>query len=331
MSAIIPPRIDRGQTIGIVAPAGPVRFIRLQKGIERLGSAFRVELAPSLVTDAVVGPATTLNGPVIAGRKREPTLPSYLSATDEVRAQELRDMIANPDIRAIILARGGYGITRILSLLDPDALRRDPKPIVGFSDATALLAWAWAAGVRAIHGPVIAQLSDLGASHVEHLVRVLTDPAPLGIRPWSLTAHGQGVHEGPLVVANLTLASLLVGTPWPLPLAGSIAIFEEVGERPYEIDRYFTQLLLTGELAKIRAVLMGDLARCDDTNPATNEKDPPDAAMITTLERLRAANLPIAAGAPIGHGARNEAVPFGAHAVLDLDHATFEITDGAVA
>lgn len=325
MTAIIPPRIERGQTIGVIAPAGPVRFMRLVRGVEKLADAFRIQLAPSLVTD------TPASAPMIAGPQRDPELPSYLAASDEVRAAELMAMIENPDVRAIILARGGYGIMRILAKLDPSALQKDPKPIVGFSDATALLAWAHAAGVRGIHGPVIAQLGDLGDSHIAHLVRVLTDPAPLGMRPWSIASLGHGVHAGPLIPANLTLASMLVGTPWPLPLEDAIAIFEEVGERPYEIDRYLTQLMLTGALAKTRAVLLGDLCRCEDLSPPLGVPDPSDASLATTLERLRTAGTPAAAGAPIGHGARNEAVPFGAQSVLDLDHATFEIREGAVA
>ena len=109
MSATIPPRVRRGDTVGIVAPAGPVRFARLARGLERLGDAFRVQLAPSLVTD------TPGSAPLIAGPARDGRVPSYLSASDEVRAAELMAMIANPDIRAIILARGGYGIMRILA------------------------------------------------------------------------------------------------------------------------------------------------------------------------------------------------------------------------
>ena len=315
MAAAIPPRIRRGQTLGVVAPAGPVRPDRLRAGLDRLGDAFRIRLAPSLEPGAV----------------RDPQVPSYLAASDEVRVAELEAMLADPDVRAIVLARGGYGLMRILAHLDPALLRADPKPIVGFSDATALLAWAHAAGVRAIHGPVIAQLADLPDEDVGHLVRLLTEPRALGVRPWPLTTHGSGTRRGPLVTANLTLASMLVGTPWALPLDGAIAVFEEVGERPYEIDRYLTQLLLTGELAKPSAVVIGDLTRCHDPSPPAGVPDPAEAALDTLLERLHAVGAPAATGAPIGHGARNEAVPFGALSVLDLDRGTLEITEPAVA
>jgi len=307
---IAPPRIARGQTLGICAPAGPFTPDRLQRGLARLGDAFTLKLAPSLT------------------QPREDGVPRYLAASDDTRAAELSALLADPDVRAIILVRGGYGLMRILARIDPELVRKDPKPIVGFSDATALLSWAYQAGVRGIHGPMIEQLGDLADGDVAHLIAMLTDPTPMGVRPWSLAAHGGGVHRGPLVAANLTLASVLVGTPWQLPLDGAIALFEEVGEKPYELDRYLTQLLLTGQLAAPAAFVIGDLTRCTDPNASAGEAD--QLALAAVLERLRTTGSPVAVGAPVGHGTRNEAVPFGAIAALDLDRGTLEITEGAV-
>lgn len=309
---IVPPRVVKGQIVGIVAPSGPVKLDRLRRGLACLGDAFELRVA-----DSVTAP-------------RAPGTPSYLAAPDEVRIAELTAMLADPDVRAIIFARGGYGAMRILSRLDPALLRRDPKPLVGFSDATALLSWAHHAGVRSIHGPVAAQLADLPPSDVAHLIAVMTEPRALGERPWPLRSFGRGSYRGRLVPANLSLASLLVGTPWPLPLAGAIALLEEVGERPYEIDRYLTQLALTGALSSTAAVI-GDLTRCTDASPPSGERDPDDAALTVLLERLRFAGLSVAVGAPIGHGPRNEAVPFGAMCELDLDRNAFAITEPAVA
>jgi muramoyltetrapeptide carboxypeptidase len=310
---IVPPRLVRGQTIGVVAPSGPVKLDRLRLGLACLGDAFTLRVGTSITAP------------------RAPQTPSFLAASDEVRVAELTAMLADPDVRAIVLARGGYGLMRILPQLDPAILQRDPKPIVGFSDATALLSWAHAAGVRAIHGPLVVQLGDLPATDVTHLITLLTDPRAPGERPWSLRSHDRGVHRGPLVAANLSLASLLVGTPWALPLAGAVALFEEVGERPYELDRYFTQLALTGALSTTVAAVLGDLTRCRDPQPPSGAPDPDDAAFTAVLERLEAAGLPVASGAPIGHGARNEAVPFGAACELDLDRGTFAILEAAVA
>lgn len=312
VTAIIPPRIRRGQTLGVVSISGPVRADRLQRGLACLGDAFDLRVAESLTAP------------------REPETPSYLAASDRVRAGELEAMLRDPDVRAIVLARGGYGAMRVLPLLDPSLLARDPKPIVGFSDATALLGWAYRAGVRGIHGPLIAQLGDLPPADIAHLITVLTEPTPLGERPWALRSHGRGRLSGPLIAANLSLASLLVATPWQLPLGGVIALLEEVGERPYELDRYVTQLALTGALASTLGAVLGDLVRCTDPRPPTGEPDPPDAALRTMVDCLTAAGIPVADGAPVGHGERNEAVPFGAACELDLDLGAIAILEPAV-
>lgn len=304
-----PPRLRRGDTIGIVAPAGPVRTDSFRRGLACLGDAFALRLAPSVLAP------------------HPDDAPGYLAASDEVRAAELMAMLADPDVRAVIFARGGYGVMRILPLLDPDVLRRDPKPIVGYSDATALLSWAHRAGVRGIHGPVIERMYDLPPSDLVQLIALLTEPVAPGPRAWSLAAHGRGVQRGALVACNLSLASFLVGTPWSLPLDGAIALFEEVGERPYAIDRYLTQLTLTGAFARTAGAVIGDFTRCADPGPSGD----PALALAVVRERLAAARIPLAIGAPIGHGMRNEPVPFGAACELDLDRATFAILEPAVA
>ena len=312
MTAIIPPRIRPGETLGVCAPAGPIRPQRLERGLARLGDTFRIKLAPGLTAPRPTG------------------LPGYLAASDAQRVDELSALLRDPDVRAIVLARGGYGLMRILPQLDPALVRSDPKPIVGFSDATALLAWAWAAGVRGIHGPMIGQLVDLSTDDAAHLVALLSEPRAPGPRPWQLACEGQGVVRGPAIAANLTMASLLVATPWPVPLAGAIALFEDVGEKPYELDRYLTQLVLTGVLGATAAVIAGDLERCEDPRPPSGEPAPPDAALRTFRERVAAAGRPFASGAPIGHGTRNEAIPFGAATELDLDRGTLAIVEPAV-
>ncbi len=311
-AAMRPPRIERGQTLGIVAPAGPLKADGFRRGLERLGDAFRLRVA-----DSVTAP-------------HPPEVPSYLAASDDVRVAELNAMFADRDVRAILLARGGYGLMRILPRLDVESFKRDPKPIIGFSDATALMAWAYAAGVGAVHGPMVVQLDRLPDDQIAHLIQLISEPRAPGVRPWRLASHGTGRYRGPLFASNLTMFSMLVGTPWPVPVRGALALIEEVGEKPYELDRYMTQLALTGALAQLAAVIVGDLTRCTDPNPPTGVPDPSDAGLATVLERLRTAGTPTAVGAPIGHGDRNEAVPFGADSILDLDAGTLEILEPAV-
>lgn len=245
----------------------------------------------------------------------------YLAGTDEARAAELEAMLRDPDVRAILVARGGYGLMRIIDRIDPDVLRRDPKPIVGFSDATVLLAWAARAGVGSIHAPVVCQLGDLSDDDTARIVRLLKDPAPLGRQPWELAPIGAprtGELRGRLVGGNLCLLSMLCGTPWQVDPTDAIVLVEEVGEKPYAIDRYLTHLHLAGGLRGAAGALLGDLVRCAD-----------EAAGFAVIdERLRSVGIAGARGAPIGHGARNAAVPWGAQVVLD-DHG-LEILDGAV-
>ena len=170
--AIRPPRIKRGETLGIVAPAGPVKLERFERGIARLGGAFTLRVAPSVTAPHPAG------------------VPSYLAASDDQRADELMAMLRDPDVRAIVVARGGYGLMRILPRLDPSALVADPKPIVGFSDVTALLAWAYAAGVRGVHGPLIVQLDSLSDRDVASLIDSISEARAPGVRPWPLVALG---------------------------------------------------------------------------------------------------------------------------------------------
>jgi muramoyltetrapeptide carboxypeptidase len=307
LNAIRPPRVRTGDRVAIAAPAGPVKEASFDRGLELLGERF-----PLRVADDV--------------RRRT----GYLAGPDARRIDELNGYLRDPDVRAIVLARGGYGITRILPELDHAALTADPKPIVGFSDATALLAWAEKAGVRGLHAPMINKLADVRAEDVDALARMLVDPAPPGKLAWTMAdvgAGGGGVREGRILPGNLALFAHLIGTPWQPDTDGALLLIEEIGEKPYAIDRYLTHLHLAGALRGVRAVVVGDLVRCTDAQGAT---DDPGPAIAVVDERLRAFDLPGLVGAPVGHGARNAPVPWGAHATIDLDAAALEIHEGAV-
>lgn len=317
--AIIPPRLRKGDRVGVIAPSGPALPASLARGLESLRGVFAVKVAPS------------------AEHAAPPPFAPYLTASDEARAEETNAMLRDPDVRAVIMARGGYGLMRILPLLDAVALRADPKPIVGFSDGTALLSWAHAAGVRGIHGEVVVRVVPERPEALGELVHALTDPRPLGRLPWSLHAGSASAAsaaeplEGRLVPGNLVMTTHLAGTPWQLPLDGAIFGLEEVGERPYELDRCLTQLYLTGQLAGVRGVVVGDLVRCMDPLPGPGADDDPASALAVVAERLERFGLPALYGAPFGHGRFNPPLPFGARCRLDAAARTLELLDGAVA
>ena len=302
----LPPRLRPGDTIAVPAPAGPVPRDRFQAGLEILKSRYRVVYDEGLF--AVSG---------------------FLAGDDTRRAEELNRYLRDRDVRGIVCARGGYGTLRILSALDGDALRRDPKVIVGFSDLTALHAFcAVSGGVRSVHGPTVTHLGELPARDATWLFRVLEDPAPIGELPGVLAPIGVASAapiRGPLVGGNLEVLSRLLGTPWQLPLAGAVFFVEDIGERPYRIDRTLTQLRLAGALYGVAAAIVGDLTRCAEPDGS------PPTALEVFAERLASFGLPGLSGAPIGHGDRNLAVPMGARCLVDFAAQRVVIEEAAVA
>ncbi|WP_045121107.1 S66 peptidase family protein [Haliangium ochraceum] len=307
-TAVLPPALRPDDTVAVCAPAGPVAADQLRAGAEVLASRYRVHIEPAVLARA-----------------------GYLAGGDARRADSFNRCLRDPDVRAILCARGGYGIMRILADLDADALRRDPKLIIGFSDATALLAWAMrSAGVRAIHGPMVGQLGTLPANDAEWLFRLMESTAPLPLPDMGLAAIGAPLPlapvEGPLVGGNLCLLSHLVGTPYQLDLRDSLLWFEDVGEVVYRIDRYLTHLGLAGVLDGVRAAVVGDMTAC--VSPVGHP-----SAFAVIHERLSHWGLAAAYGAPLAHGVRNVALPMGAHASLSRagQDIRLELHEAAVA
>jgi muramoyltetrapeptide carboxypeptidase len=250
----------------------------------------------------------------------------FLAGTDERRLGELRAALADPDARGVVLARGGYGVLRILPLLDPAALRARPLPIVGFSDGTALLAHAARAGVASVHGPVVTQLANLPASDHEALFRLLEEPAPGGLLA-ELDEIVPGRARGPLLGGNLEVFSRLVGTSYLPPLEGAILFIEDLGERPYRVDRLVTHLDLAGVFDAVAGVVVGDFSSCLEPEP-TRASSPTAAEVLA--ERLGRLAIPVVAGGLFGHGTRNLALPYGCVCELDTMKATLVALEGVV-
>ncbi len=311
--AIAPPALRTGDTIGIVAPAGPTDLARLGRGLALIPKAYPVSLPASLRD----------------GYQRS-AAPRYLADSDERRIDEFNAMLRNPDIRTIIMARGGYGIMRILPRLDVAALQADPKPIVGFSDGTALLSWAWHAGVRGIHGPVAQQFADVRADDIAQLFALLTQAVPFRALPWQLQNLDVTctAAEGRLFGGNANLISHLLATPWQMPSVDALMCIEDVGEKPYAIDRYLTHLGLADGLRDTRAIIAGDFTRCMDPLPAVGAADDPSEVLAVLAERAHVLDLPLWHGAEFGHGANNSPWPFGARACID--GAGLTLLDAAV-
>jgi muramoyltetrapeptide carboxypeptidase len=314
-----PRALSRGDAIAIVAPSGPFDRESFDAGLALLAERYQPRFDPGLFS-----------------RHR------YLAGDDQRRLDELLRALRDPEIRAVFCARGGYGAMRLLPRLTAatadDAERPTgswgstasdrasagiDKPLVGFSDITALHAWVQNQELVSFHGPVVTQISRLPAASRERMFSVLestaTPPAPLT----ATTTYVGGVTEGRLVGGNFAMLTQLIGTPFLPPLDGAILLLEDVGERPYKLDRMWTQLELAGVFRGVRGIALGTFTACE-------EKD----AQYTSGEVLRdlaqATGLPCAAGFPIGHGDENETVPLGAHVKLDADRRRLEFLEAAV-
>lgn len=258
----------------------------------------------------------------------------YLAGDDDLRAEELDQLLRDPDVRAIIPAKGGYGITRILDRLDAATLRDDPKLVVGFSDGTALLCWALAvAGVRGIHGPMAASLGERPVPQQQHLLDLLegkpvAGPIPcagVGGAAAAANSLSSGRYEGRLLGGNMTVLSATVGTAYQIGFADALLFIEDIGKLPSTLDRLLTHLRAANVLAGVKAALLGELLSCtsDPTEP-----EPPAHDVVSEL--MKEFEIPLLRGLPVGHGSDNWALPFGGRAVMDLGRRELTLLEGAV-
>jgi muramoyltetrapeptide carboxypeptidase len=291
---IRPPRLRPGDRVAVVAPSGPVPRERFEAGARILAGRYQ------LVHDERVFHRS-----------------GFLAGEDPARLAELSAALGDPSIKAVFCARGGYGLMRLLRELDSARFLHAPKPIVGFSDLTALHAWTSRLGVTSIHGPVLTQLGDLPPEDAASLIALLeTSEPPPAVT--GLAVLREGSARGILRGGNLEVLSRLIGTPWQVSLDGAIWLIEEVAERPYRIDRILTHLELAGALVGLSGVVVGTLERCHETGP-----HPSPTAEEVLVERLGRLGVPILAGAPVGHGARNHPLPLGVHVELGAGSLRF--------
>lgn len=297
-------RLVPGDTVAVVAPAGPVPAERLDAGLSVLRSwGLEVREMPHL-------------------RGRLASLP-HLAASDAERAADLMAAWTDPEVAMVVAGRGGYGTQRLVDLLDwPAMAEAGPKVLLGFSDVTALhQAVAGRLGLSTLHGPVVTSLGGADDDAREHLRRMLFAPETtlvLTPRPGEALVAGRAV--GVLVGGNLALLAADVGTASARSAEGGIAVLEDVGEPAYRIDRLLTQLLRAGWFAGARGIALGGFQGCGD-----------DRSLRTVFEdRLAPLGVPVLSGVPVGHAEHNLAFPLGVHAVLDAVAGTLTLREPAL-
>jgi muramoyltetrapeptide carboxypeptidase len=281
----MPPLLSPGDCVGIAAPAshipkGNEEF--LHRGVERVQEmGFEVRYSPSLL-------------------KRKHL---YLAGTDEERAQELMEMFLDPEVKAILCARGGYGTQRIIPYLDADLMRSHPKPLVGCSDITVLLIYLLQRClVIPFHGPNVAtrQFVEGDAEMAHALKGALTAPFPPAEITCSVLRDGEA--HGEIIGGCLSCLVTTVGTPYEPDLHGRILFVEDVDEPPYKIDRMLTHLKNVGKLQEVKGVVFGQMPGCDTDKALLRE---------VILDVLKEIEGPVLFGFPSGHGARNLTIPLG--------------------
>jgi muramoyltetrapeptide carboxypeptidase len=296
-----PRRLRPGDRVAVVAPSGPVPGERLDAGLDILRAW---DLDP-------------IEAPHARGRHDRF---GYLAADDADRARDLQEAWCDPEVAAVMCARGGYGAQRMVDLLDWEAMAAaGPKAFIGFSDATALQeAFARRLGLATYYGPVaggVAFVKD--APTQSHLRRTLFEPETVAV----LGSHAAaalipGTASGVTFGGCASLLASEIGTRHARRRGdGGILVLEDVGEPPYRLDRILTQLLRSGLLDTVAGIVLGSWRDCG----------PYEEVRAVLLDRLGALGVPIVEELGFGHGDSSLTVPLGLPAVLDAGAATLTL------
>jgi muramoyltetrapeptide carboxypeptidase len=283
---IAPNRLVRGNTVGVVAPASPFETERFHRGIEILN-----DMGFQTVYDDVI---YHKNG--------------YLAGTDAHRSEQLQRFFADDAIQGIICARGGFGSIRVLSLLDFESIRHNPKCFIGFSDITALLSSFFTkCALVTFHGPTVTTLATASKHSRKAFFDALSQATPLRIRASKGVALQTGIATGRTIGGNLTTLCHLIGTPFQPDFDDHILLLEDTGESGYRIDRMLTQMKLAGFFKGIVGLGLGSFRGCGKIEEIHR--------IVTDI--FKEFTLPILGGLPFGHGRTNLTIPLGLTATLD--------------
>jgi muramoyltetrapeptide carboxypeptidase len=303
-----PRALAPGDRLAVVAPASPFTRDDFDRGVDEIR---RLGFEP-VYDDTVFA------------RQR------YVAGSPAVRAAAIQAAWRDPSIAGVIGVRGGYGSAQLLPLLDRDEAVRACKPFIGYSDLTAMLTFlTLECRLVAFHGPMLARRLGRGAEGYDQtsFVRALCRREPMGeLAPTGLEAVRPGEAAGMLLGGTLTQLLASLGTPYAFsPPDGYVLFLDEVGERPYRLDRMVTQLRQTGLLARASAVVIGELPRCDEPTG-----DPTARAVMPEL--FADFNGPVLIGFPSGHTVTPAmTLPFGVRArVIADDRPRLIIEESAV-
>ena len=288
--------------IAVLAASGPSEIDNIRQAVRVLESrGHRVTLADN-----------------IAHRHR-----AYLAGSDDERVEEVNRFLRSDEYDAFFFARGGYGAMRILDRIDYAAIAANPRPVVGFSDITAVhQAMATQANVAGFHGPMLNLdwRNGISQQHEGWLWSVLRGEAPLHYDFPRENIMVDGDAEGILFGGCLALTAALMGTPYDFWIDGGIWFWEDVDEPVYRIDRMLTHLRLSGRMPQIRGVIIGALKDCGE-----------EPEMLSLLhDTFGSLNIPVVRNLPFGHHGNNLLMPIGTKVRLSTTDMRLTISEPAV-
>ncbi|WP_371395422.1 LD-carboxypeptidase [Fretibacter rubidus] len=309
-----PPRLNLGDTVGLISPAS--------LNVD----SYDYDMADEVVEALGLVPKRGKN----VGRDF-----GYFSAPDKDRAADVNAMFADKSVKGIFAIRGGWGCARILPYLDYDMIAKNPKPLIGYSDITALhMALHAKTGLVSFHGPNAT--AAWGQASVDSFKPLLFDGAQptysnpeanedrLVQRKWRTRILTGGTASGRLMGGNLTVLTAMVGTPYMPNMDGAILFIEDVGEAEYRIDRMLTQLGQAGHLKGLKGVIFGQCTKCTTSG----------GSGFTLTEVLKQHIVPLGVpafqGAFFGHMSDQYTIPFGTRAIMDADAGTLRMLEPSV-
>ena len=305
MKRLIPPALQPGDSVGIIAPASGFNRERFLAGCERLRQlGYRPFYLDSIFD-----------------------LDLFFAGSAERRARELEEMFERDEVRAVLCARGGYGCNYLLEKVDIATIAAHPKIFVGASDVTTLLTWFLdAAGLVSFHGPMVEKAFALpdGVDMPSWLA------ATTSAEPWLISGDMEplvhGAAEGILYGGCLSLLVESLGTPYEIKTGGTILFLEDVNAKPYQVDRMLMHLKLAGKLEGVRGLIFGEMLDCRQS------ADQPYTLQEVITRVVGDLGVPVAYGLRSGHVTRaNITLPLGVRAALRVeDTVRLEILEPAV-
>ncbi len=307
MKLLKAPLLKTGSTIGLIAPASAATDAQYDRAVLNL-EALGLKIKPGKHVRKKYG---------------------YLGGTDAERLADLHDMFKDDEVEAIWCVRGGYGCARLLPDINFKLIKQHPKMIIGYSDITALLVAIYQeTGLVGCHGPLaFSEFTDYTLQHVKATIFQKNETHQFGLAATPiepLDVIHPGTATGRLTGGNLSLLASMMGTPYQPKFKNHLVFIEDVGEKPYRIDRMLTQLL-QGGLGEAAGILLGTFADC---------KAPPNANSLTlsqTLhDRLGKLNIPVVYGLSFGHVDDQFTLPVGVLAELKAESGELVLLESPV-